>query len=132
MKRKVLEKYLYNGLGFPVYLLNVPMIKFDDTWAPDINHELLEKYVLLVLCQQLSPLTGDEVKFIRSWFAMTLQQFGDKFGVTPAGVKKWEDAEDQFTHMNEATEKLIRLYVLDCLFPQKITKEKIIRFLKKQ
>ena len=88
MKRKVLEKYLYNGLGFPVYLLNVPMIKFDDTGAPDINHELLEDLVLLVLCQQLSPQEGLKSNLSDLGFETTLQQFGDKFGVTPAGVRK--------------------------------------------
>ncbi len=131
MKRKIFEQYLFHGLGFPILLLNVPMIQFENDWAPDINYELLEKSVLILLCQKSARLKGNEIHFIRSYFSKTLQDFGNIFGVTAAGVKKWEDCEDQFTNMNEATEKLLRLFVLFQLFPESTKKSDIFSYRKK-
>lgn len=120
MNRKIFEQYLFHGLGFPILLLNVPMVQFENDWAPDINYEHLEKSALILLCQKSARLKGNEVHFIRSYFSKTLQEFGNIFGVTAAGVKKWEDCEDQFTSMNEATEKLLRLFVLFKVLPESI------------
>lgn len=130
MKRKVFEQYLFKGLGFPILLLNVPMVEFEGDWAPDIDYEALEKCVLLLLCQKHARLKGDEVRFIRAFFLKTLQDFGNIFGVSAAGVKKWEDSEDQFTNMNEASEKLMRLYVLDQLLPETAKKNDILKYRK--
>ncbi len=128
MEHKIFEQYLYKGLGFPVLLLNVPMVKFDDDWALDLDHELLERGVLLRLCQKSSSLKGNEIKFIRTFFSKTLQQFGDQFRVTPACVKKWEDRGDQFTSMHETTEKMIRLFVLNNLLPEKFTETQTLNY----
>jgi DNA-binding transcriptional regulator YiaG len=131
MKRKIFDQYLFKGLGFPVLLLNVPMVQFEGDWAPDVDYETLEKCILLLLCQKHSRLKGDEVHYIRTYFSYTLQSFGDIFGISPAGVKKWEDCEDQFTSMGEASEKLLRLFVLDQLLPAAVKKNDIIEYRKK-
>jgi DNA-binding transcriptional regulator YiaG len=130
MKRKIFEQYLYMGLGFPVLLLNVSMIRFEDDWAPDINYEQLEKCVLLLLAQKHSRLKGDEVYFVRTYFSKTLTEFGNIFGISAAGVKKWEDYGDQVTNMNAASEKLLRLYVLDQTLPETEKKLDILNYRK--
>lgn len=130
-KRKIFEQYLFNGLGFPILLLNVPMIQFEGDWAPDIDYEVLEKSILFLLAQKHSYLKGNEIHFIRTYFSKTLQEFGDIFGVSAAAVKKWEDCGDQFTNMNEGTEKLLRLFVLDQLLPENVKKVDILDYRKK-
>jgi len=118
MERKIFDQYCYEGLGFPIILLNVPMVKLDHDWAPEIDYELLERLVLLTLCQKSSPLKGDELGFIRDWFGLSMQKFGALFNVSSPCVKKWEDAREKPTSMQETTEKGIRLYVLDQILPE--------------
>lgn len=115
MKQKMIKKYLFEGLGFPVLLVDVPMRQMIGEWVLDIDLNLLQINVLNALIHKLSPLSGAEVRFIRKYFALTTAEFGKQFGVTHAGVLKWEKQEDNWANMNPATEKCLRLFVLDHL-----------------
>lgn len=120
MDRKIQKSFVDEGFGFKVTLLNVPMVKVRGTWTPDVNYNALSKVVLLALCEKPSRLTGNEVKFIRQYFEMTLQNFAKRFCVTHPGVLKWEKNKNRPTGMNWATEKDIRLFVLAKLRPLKL------------
>jgi transcriptional regulator with XRE-family HTH domain len=76
---------------------------------------LLAEVVLRELCEKDSRLTGNEVRFIRQHFEMTLQQFAKRFGVTHPAVMKWENTKNKYTGINWATEKDIRLFALSKL-----------------
>ncbi len=65
--------------------------------------------VLKSLYYKPARLTGSEVKFIRSHFEMTLQDFAKRFDVTHVAVLKWEKSKNNATVMNWETEKDIRL-----------------------
>ncbi len=112
MERKIKRVHVDRGFGFPVKLLNVPMAKVRGEWTPAINYNLLAEVVLKELCEKESRLTGNEVRFIRQHFEMTLQQFAKRFGITHPGVLKWEATKDKSTGMNWATEKDIRIFSL--------------------
>jgi DNA-binding transcriptional regulator YiaG len=112
MERKIERQFVDHGCGFPVLLLNVPMIKVRGKWIPDINYEMLEKSVLLDLCHKPYKLTGSEIRFIRLYFEMTLQAFGKRFGVQHPTVIKWEKCNAAPTNMTLGTEKDIRLFVI--------------------
>lgn len=112
MERKIKRSHVDHGFGFPVKLLNVPMAKVRGEWTPAINYNLLAEVVLRELCEKEVRLTGNEVRFIRQHFKMTLQEFAKRFGVTHPGVLKWEALKDKPTEMNWATEKDIRLFAL--------------------
>lgn len=112
MERKVKRVHIDHGFGFPVKLLNVPMAKVRGEWTPAINYNLLAQVVLKELCEKEGKLTGNEVRFIRQHFEMTLQGFAKRFGVTHPGVLKWETAKNKPTGMNWATEKDIRIFAL--------------------
>ena len=103
------------GFGFPVKLLNVPMVKIRGKWTPDIDYNALTQAVLLNLCEKPVKLTGNEVRFIRQNFEMTLQQFAKRFAVSHAAVIKWEKAQDEPTNMSWSTEKDLRLFILSKL-----------------
>ena len=110
MKTKIQKKYIDTGFGFPVHLLNVPMVKVRDEWVPTINWVAISDLVLQIMIEKKSKLTGDELRFIRTKFDMTLARFGERFYVTHAAVSKWEKHGENPTGMGWATEKDIRLF----------------------
>jgi transcriptional regulator with XRE-family HTH domain len=91
------------------------MIKIRGNWTPNVNYDRLAKLVLEELCFKSACLTGNEIKFIRHYFKMTLQSFAKRFYITHVGVIKWEKAKTKATEMAWTTEKDIRLFVLSNL-----------------
>lgn len=126
MQRKIVKEYTDCGFGFPVILHRVPMIKAFGQWIPDINYKQLERGLLLALVHKPSRLTGSEVRFIRHYFKLTLQEFGERFDVRHTAVLKWEKAKDAPTRMDWSTEKDIRLYTVDQLLPEEELAKKIV------
>jgi hypothetical protein len=112
METKIQKEFIDTGFGFPIRLVNVPMVKVRGVWTPKINYNDLALVVLRALAHKECRLTGNEIKFIRTHFEMTLQEFAKRFCITHVGVMKWEKAKDQQTVMNWTTEKDIRLFVL--------------------
>ena len=112
MERKIQKQFIDHGCGFPVVLINVPMIKIRGEWIPDIDYNILEKSILIDLCHKTFKLTGNEIRFIRIYFEMTLQAFAKRFGVQHPTVIKWENFKDIPTNMSVGTEKDIRLFVI--------------------
>lgn len=115
MERKICKSFVYEGFGFPVHLVNAPMMKARGIWVLDIDFNQLMKAVLLALATKTQSLTGNEIRFIRKYYRMTLVAFGEEFGVSHAAVIDWEKEENNPVKMNAATEKCIRLYALDSL-----------------
>lgn len=115
MAKKAIKKYVYEGLGFPVVLKNVPTVEVRGEIVPHINFNALQKTVLLYLCYKHSPLTGNEVRFIRHYLEMTLAAFGSKFACSHAAVLKWEKFGNNFAKIEPTTDICIRLFVLNHL-----------------
>lgn len=108
---KIQDEYIDEGLGFPVRLLNVPMIKVRGVWTPKINYNALSDIVLNLLALKPARLTGNEIKFIRLSFELTLEAFAQRFDVKHPAVIKWEKSADTPTQMQWSTEKDIRLMI---------------------
>lgn len=115
MKKKIQKRFVYSGLGFPVVLLGVPMGKVRGSWTPLVDYNKLQKDVVKALAYKPVRLTGNEIHFVRSYFEMTLAEFGDRFSVSHPAVIKWENAGNEATAMKWAVEKDIRLFILDRL-----------------
>ena len=111
-KTKVQRKFSYHGAGYEVILHHVPMIKVGGEWILDMDLKSLERLIFEELPHHPSRLTGNQVRFIRDYTDMTLKAFAERFGVSHAAVKKWENAGDGPTNMAWSTEKDIRLFVL--------------------
>jgi len=114
-KQKIKKEIIYNGLGFPIVLRNVPMIELRGVWVPDIDLNVLQKVVLLALAHHPVDLTGNQIRFIRMWLGLTQSQFGKLFGVTHPAIVKWEKAGNRISKMNLATQRDLRLWLLDQL-----------------
>lgn len=113
MKKEIKrDSFIYEGLGFPIRLINVPMKKIFGEWAIDINFNALQKNVLHMLAKKPIALSGGELRFIMGYLEMSTRKFANLFDVTHVAVLKWlkEDAK-----MNPNTEICLRLYLLDHL-----------------
>ena len=112
MKNKKKSTFVFEGLGFPVKLIQVPMKKVLGEWCIDINMNKLMLVILEALVHKPIPLTGDELRFIRSYLDMTTTEFGKLFGVSHVAVLKWEKKKNR---VSPSLDFCIRLHVLDHL-----------------
>jgi DNA-binding transcriptional regulator YiaG len=110
-KRKV-ETFVYEGLGFPIKLINAPMKKMLGEWIIDLDMNKLQLAVIRALIYKSTPLTGGELKFIRKFLSMSMANFGKIFGVTHVAIVKWESGQ---RNISPSMEICIRLYVLEHL-----------------
>ena len=114
MKTKIVKNYLYEGLGFPVELEATEMRFIDGDWHPIIDVQKVADEVLEKLAIQETRLTGDQVKFIRSYYSMPLREFGEKVvHESHMAVSKWEQRAALPTNMNANTEHELRLYIIE-------------------
>jgi len=114
-KQKIEKEIIYEGLGFPIVLRNVPMIQRRGIWTPDIDLNILQKVVLLALAYHPSDLTGNQIHFIRMWLGLTQIEFGKLFGITHPAIGKWEKTGNRVSKMNLTTQRDLRLRILDQL-----------------
>ena len=119
MKSKTEKNYIYKGLGFPVLLSQVKMHLIQDEWHPLLDVKKISDLTIKKLVAQDGRLTGNQVKFIRTYFAMTLRDFANVMEVTHTAVNKWEKTQNSVTKMDINTEKMLRLYVVITLYKQK-------------
>ncbi len=112
MEKKIEKKYIDNGFGFPVCLYNVTMVKVSNIWTPSIDYNGLTRAVAMSLASNKSLLTGNQVKFIRQFFEMTLKEFGERFNVSHQAVMKWEAHKNKPSKMDWSTEKEIRMEIV--------------------
>lgn len=112
-----IKKLIFNGFGFPIELHNVPAKEIRGSIEPIINYKDLALKVISEVCsdENKMPLTGRQVFFLRNHLQMTIREFGKFLEVTHPAVKKWEEAGDAATKMSDATEKILRLKVLDSI-----------------
>lgn len=103
---------IYEGLGFPIKLVNVPTKVVLGETVLDINLGKFQRDVLHLVIYKNQSLAPAEIRFIRKYFEMTSTAFGKAFGVTHAAVLKWESGQGR---LPPTTELCIRLFVLDRL-----------------
>lgn len=115
MKVKKVKRFTYEGLGFPVVLVNVNLVEKRGVWTPAIDYNKFQKQVLIALSHKTAALTGNEIHFIRTYFDMTLEGFGEQFGLTHVAILNWEKSGDKSAKINPTTELCIRLMILDKL-----------------
>lgn len=112
MRKTKKDTLIWEGLGFPIRLVNVPMKKVFGDWVLNINLEHFQKAVLHMLARKPTPLSGAELRFIIDYLKISTRKFAQLFGVTHAAVFKWENEKSK---MNPSTEVCLRLYILNHL-----------------
>ena len=117
-KTKIEKEFIDIGFGFPVRIHNAKMVEIRNEWMLEINYVKLANTVLKALANKKSKLTGNELRFIRLKFEMTLEEFAKRFYVSHPTVIKWESKKDMPTNINWSTEKDIRLFIYTKLLNQ--------------
>lgn len=114
---KFVNEFTYEGFGFPVHLSGrVPVVMAMGVEALAVPQGTLKELVALELARAPWRLTGYQIHFLRSFFRMTLQEFGSRFGdVSHAAVIAWQKKGSDPSGMGWAIEKDIRLAVVDRL-----------------
>jgi len=114
MKTKTVKKFKYLGLGFPVELHNVKMMMLDGEWHPKVDVRKIADSIIKELPFQNERLTGNQIKFIRTYFEMSLRSFGIKVvNETHSAVAKWEKFGNKSTNMDINIEVMLRLYIYE-------------------
>lgn len=114
MNTKVEPIFLYEGLGFPIELENLEMININNAWHPQIDVRYVADEIIKKLATQEERLTGNQVKFIRTYFSMPLHEFGETVvHESLTTVSKWEKCGNETTDMNENTEQMLRIYIIE-------------------
>lgn len=106
------ETFIYEGLGFPIELIDTPMKKVFGEWVIDIDMNALQLFVFKGLVHKPYPLTGKEMKFMRKFLAMSTTEFGAELGVSHATIVKWEKEQAKVGPIQEA---YIRMFFLESL-----------------
>ncbi len=112
MSKTKKETIIYNGLGFPIRLVDVTMKKMFGDWVIDIDMTELQLVVLRALVYKPVRLSKEELKFIRHFLTMTTTEFGKIFGVRHSAVVQWENGT---RNLSPSIELCIRLYVFNNL-----------------
>ena len=129
---KTKKTYIDESLGFPVVILDAPLIKVRGEWALNINYNKYQEIVVTLLAHKPSKLTGNELQFIRKYFQMPIRSFANRFSVKHPAVIKWEKKLDNDTNMTWTTEKDIRLFIIDQLIKRATDLQKLYRTLESE
>lgn len=99
--KKNKETLIYEGLGFPIELIDVPMKKILGEWVIDIDLNALQAFVFRGLIYKPFSLTGDEMKFMRKYLGISTTELGKKLGVSHAAIVKWEKQQTKIAPIQE-------------------------------
>lgn len=116
MNKKIQKKYVYKGLGFPIELYNVEMLLVNDEYHPKIDVKKVANLAIKSLVSQSTRLTGNQIKFIRTYLSMSLRDFSKVVNESHTAIKKWEEFKGDPTNMDSNIEIVLRLYIYDHFF----------------
>lgn len=112
---KMMKTYIYEGLGFPIELNNIEMVLVNDEYIPKLNIRKIADDAIKDLILQKTKLTGNQVRFIRSYFSLSLREFGEIVNESHMAVKKWENFNNRSTKMDPNIEITIRVFIYKSL-----------------
>lgn len=89
-KKQRFAKFVYNGLGFPIELRNVELVRVRDIWTPNINLNELSKKAYEALALRPGRMTAAEVRFVRHYNRLDVVSFAAKIQVSAEKVLAME------------------------------------------
>ena len=100
---------IFNGLGFPIVLLNAKIKNTEYGEVLDVDFNKLSELVFEALIRKPSRFSGAEVKFIRNHMELSQNVFGNMLDVDRSSVGKWEAKDLKPTQMMPAVELSLRI-----------------------
>lgn len=108
---KIKKNYIYNGLGFPIVLAKAEFHKVRNRWLLKIDVEKLSDLVIRLLPEKPTGLTGDEIRFMRTYLGFSKRKLADLLRVSHTAVNKWETCDDKKARIEPLTEVALRSFI---------------------
>lgn len=103
---------IFMELGFPILLVDPPMVEVRGHTLPDVNMGQLQDSVFALLTCKPARLSGSEVGFIRAYLRMRQVDFARLLNkANHSVVSQWESRQDEPSGMDYNTEVLLRLFM---------------------
>jgi DNA-binding transcriptional regulator YiaG len=103
---------LFKELGFPILLINSPMIRVRGELVPDVNFKDLQRAVFCLLVVKPSRLSGAEIRFVRKYLRLRQSDLAEVLNMANHSVvSQWESREDEPAGMDYNTEVLLRIWM---------------------
>lgn len=100
MKLKTIR---YQLCGLDYVYIRVPVQNADGEEFIDLPVGVIEKAIAKKIIEARVPIRGAEVLFLRKTFGMSLKDWASEFGLSAAGVMKWEkNSSTRLSKVNEA------------------------------
>lgn len=107
---KIIDEYRADELGLPVLIRGVPIIEIDGYEVMDIDYEKISELLFAALIIKPFPLTGAEVRFMRLFMGLTLENLANSLHVTHPTILSWEKCGNEPTKMTDSTEAILRIF----------------------
>lgn len=108
-----IKNYRFEGFGFPVIFDELPAVKVRGELVPDVDFDKYAKPLIEHICaRQDVPLSGNQVKFIRNYFGMSLREFAKMLNVTHQSVMRWESHKIASASVDANTEIVMRIKIM--------------------
>lgn len=115
MKKKIMEKFIFEGFGFSIVLHNIIIDQYDGEEFPDIDYKELKLQTVRALIMSAKALNGAQLQFLRKFMKKSLRDLGEELEVSHAQIKNWEDKSLEFTGMTPIQERKLKNHVLSYL-----------------
>jgi hypothetical protein len=103
---------VFKELGFPIVLVDPPMVTVRGKKVPDVNLRALQEAVFRLLIAKPARLTGAEVRFIRKHLRFRQADLAEVLNMANhTVVSQWESREDEPSGMEYNTEVVLRLWM---------------------
>lgn len=107
---KIINEYRADELGLPVIIKGVPVIEIDGYEVIDIDYAKISEVLFAALILKPFPFTGSEVRFMRLFMGLTLENLANSLHVTHPTILSWEKCGNEPTKMTDSTEAILRIY----------------------
>jgi len=103
---------VFQELGFPILLVDPPMMNVRGHQVPDVNMRDLQEAAFRLLVTSPARLTGAEVRFIRKYLGLKQAELAQVLNMANHSVvSQWESKGDEPTGTEYNTEVLLRVWM---------------------
>jgi len=118
MKKKIIEKFIFEGFGFSVLLHNVVVGQYDGEDFPEINYKELKDKTVRALIMSSKAISGAQLQFLRKYMNKSLRDLGEELEVSHAQIKNWEDRSSELTGLSQNQERKLKNHALNFIISQ--------------
>jgi len=107
---RVEERYTGHQLGFPILFHDMPISKFMGREFAQVDWEEIQKTAFSALIIKPALLSGNEVKFMRTFMELSIEDLARGMKLPPEVIALWEMKEDKPTGMSKGLEAVFRIF----------------------